>query len=379
MMIEIKGIGLPNRGAELMLLAIQQQFHQKKIDVEFVVEPRGDYSTRTRYRLYQKSRFFSKRFNFGWPFSLLPRVVRSLLGIVNVSEIDLVIDASGFAYGDIWGEKLIYDRLGAEIDYFKRRGVKVILLPQAFGPFQNPKVAKLCKKIFSKADLLIARDQISRHHIEKLGQFNVKLYPDFTNLVQAVDTPQYEKLKNRPCIIPNFHMIKRGGAGENYTNILSAVASLLQKLGQDPYILIHEGIKDREIAHAVNALLPSSVEIVDPQDALMIKSIISRASLVVGSRFHGLVSALSCGVPVVAMGWSHKYQALLAEYRVPELLIDVDAEKISEVIVRIIQDKEFRSSIKNRILEEAEVQKVRSKEMWEEVFNCINSETQNPR
>ena len=35
--VEIKGIGFPNRGAELMLLAIIAQFEKRDINVNFVV------------------------------------------------------------------------------------------------------------------------------------------------------------------------------------------------------------------------------------------------------------------------------------------------------------------------------------------------------
>lgn len=373
MMIEIKGIGLPNRGAELMLLAIQQQFEQRGVMAKFVAEPQGDYSTRARYGLYQKSRFFARGYNFGWPLSLLPGSVRRRFGIVNRSEIDLVIDASGFAYGDKWGKKLIYDRLGAEIDYFKKRGVKVILLPQAFGSFDNQEVSVLCKSIFQKVDILIARDRASIKYIKELGISNAKLYPDFTNLVQPVDVPLYESLAGRACVIPNFQMIKRGGAGNGYKHVLSSSISLLRSLGKNPYILIHEGIKDLELAQEVNKMLSEPAVIVDPKDALTIKSIISNACLVVSSRFHGLVSALSCGVPVVAMGWSHKYQMLLEDYDVPELLVEVDVGQISSMIEKIAKNNEYRNTLVSKIKTASIVQKDYAAGMWDEVFYYLEN------
>lgn len=374
MMVEVKGIGLPNRGAELMLLALVEQFKSRGIDANFVVEPLGDYKTRTKYNLFQKSRFFGKGYNFGWPFSLFPRIIREKYGIVNKDEIDLVIDASGFAYGDKWGAKLINDRLGKEIDYFKSKNVKVILLPQAFGSFENKSVAQVSKKIFEKVDVLMARDDVSFKYVKELGNFeNLTQFPDFTNLVKPVEVPKYEHLKGRACVIPNFQMIKRGSAGEKYTKTLAAAIENLELLNNKPYLLIHEGARDLELAQSVNKLLKTPVEIIDPQDALEIKSIISQASILIGSRFHGIVSALSTGVPVIAMGWSHKYEMLLQEYGVRELLVEVDTESVNTLTSKIIEDETYRTDCLSRINASSKKLKILSETMWDQVFKVINT------
>lgn len=374
MMVEVKGIGLPNRGAELMLLALVEQFKSRGIDANFVVEPLGDYKTRTKYNLFQKSRFFGKGYNFGWPFSLFPKIIREKYGIVNKDEIDLVIDASGFAYGDKWGAKLINDRLGKEIDYFKSKNVKVILLPQAFGSFENKSVAQVSKKIFEKVDVLMARDDVSFKYVKELGNFeNLTQFPDFTNLVKPVEVPKYEHLKGRACVIPNFQMIKRGSAGEKYTKTLAAAIENLELLNNKPYLLIHEGARDLELAQSVNKLLKTPVEIIDPQDALEIKSIISQASILIGSRFHGIVSALSTGVPVIAMGWSHKYEMLLQEYGVRELLVEVDTESVNTLTSKIIEDETYRTDCLSGINASSKKLKILSETMWDQVFKVINT------
>lgn len=374
MMIEIKGIGLPNRGAELMLLAILEQFENRGVEANFVVEPLGEYSTRVKYNLFQKSRFFGKGFNFGWPFCLIPKILREKYGIVNKSEIDLVIDASGFAYGDKWGAKLINDRLGNEINYFNHKKIKVILLPQALGPFEDKSVAEASKKIFDKVDLLMARDDISFDYVNKLGNFNKLMqFPDFTNLVTPIEIDKYSQLKNRACVIPNFQMMRRGNSGEEYAQTLADTIVHLKDLDQNPFLLIHEGQRDLDLANKVNALLNKPVDVIDPKDAIVIKSIISGASILVGSRFHGIVSALSTGVPVVAMGWSHKYEMLLKEYGVPELLVQVDSELVSKLCTRLLNDEEYRLKILTTMRTSAVELKKQSVKMWDQVFTVINS------
>jgi colanic acid/amylovoran biosynthesis protein len=53
-----------------------------------------------------------------------------------------------------------------------------------------------------------------------------------------------------------------------------------------------------------------------------LKAMIGQCDLVVGSRFHSLVAALSQGVPSVALGWAHKYVELLGDFGQEDLVID---------------------------------------------------------
>ena len=48
--------------------------------------------------------------------------------------------------------------------------------------------------------------------------------------------------------------------------------------------------------------------------AEQVRSAVSCLDLLIGSRFHTLVFALSAGVPLVALGWAHKYQGLLEQF-----------------------------------------------------------------
>jgi colanic acid/amylovoran biosynthesis protein len=73
---------------------------------------------------------------------------------------------------------------------------------------------------------------------------------------------------------------------------------------------------------------PTPIEIVTETDPLILKRYLGTALFVVGSRFHALVSALSQGVPVLAVGWSHKYEALLSDYQQTERLLRVDASPV---------------------------------------------------
>ena len=92
----------------------------------------------------------------------------------------------------------------------------------------------------------------------------------------------------------------------------------------------------------------------------------------ISSRFHGLVSALSQGVPALTTGWSHKYEMLLTEYGFPEGCIPVGSSD-SEIRERILQitDEANAVQLRQKLTETAQIQKQKSEKMWARVFECI--------
>lgn len=366
-LIEIKGIGIPNKGAELMLHAILQHFRDRGDDVRFVVEPTSDFLARARYGLLQKSSFVvgGRPVDMSGPLALVPRKLRRQYGVIIDREIDVILDASGFAYGDQWGTQKAKVRLGKNIAKWKRQGKKVILLPQAFGPFKKPGMKEVMEEILHHADLVFARDRSSFSHLEEIAPGKAVMCPDFTNIVRLPRNETSEHLTGRTCIIPNSKMITMGRTTlDDYANALAKAVSILMSQGKDPFILIHEGKGDLEVANAVVSRLSSSIEIVSPDDALEIKHLIGKCSLVVSARFHGLVSALSQGVPVIAMGWSHKYEELLHDYGVHDLLADPNSPADLEAKIRAILQPGTYSEIASTIAANIDNQKEKVRDMW---------------
>ena len=365
--VEVKGIGFPNRGAELMLVAIIHQFKERGTNVNFVVEPMGDFKTRSKYPLFYKSRFSARGWNFGIFFKILPKVLRERYGIINTNEVDVVLDASGFAYGDKWGVSLLQHRFLKELNCYD--GKPIVLLPQAFGPFESTKLRSGFSKLAANSNLLYCRDKQSAAYLHDLGVSNVINAPDFTNLVVTNDISVPNKLNNRIAVIPNFQMEKSNG---NYVQVLASCIDYLRENGEEPFLLVHEGIRDYVLARRVSEHTKTPVDIIDPQDALVIKAIISKQKFIITSRFHGAVSALSTGVIPFVMGWSHKYEELLADYEVTSLLCDVNKEELIKIMDSVINDASEFDRVRNSIQKMGCHQKERSKSMWDEVFAFLS-------
>lgn len=381
MIVELRGVGFVNKGAELMLHAMMDMVKAKYPEVVFTMEVNKASPLKKIWSLgiKAKTNVTIKRIPMKNILALLPVGFRRKLGWVMENEIQVVLDGSGFNYGDKWGAKRAGERIANHLPKWKAQGKKVILLPQAFGPFTQRDLIQKMEIILNKSDLIFARDRISFDFLKKIGkitnQKKVHLAPDFTNLIAPVWPADKGKYANMMAFIPNQKMreTEDNALNQNYPEFLKTLIELSIKKGQQPFFLIHESKNDKAIAALVNSQLSKPIQIVEEENPLLVKGIIGSCFAVITSRFHGLVSALSQSVPCLATGWSHKYEMLFEDYNYPEGLCqlqeDLDYyEKKIDLIVR----EDLRKELTDNLNVASARQKQLSGDMWQLVFNKIN-------
>jgi len=377
MLIEISKTGFVNKGAELMLHAIVQQLAEHVPEVDVAVAPGGlrasSFQKRARLGLYQKAWLWKTGVNWGGLAGLLPPLARQMYGIVLDREVDVVLDAAGFSYSDQWGGDTVHE-LARSARRWRQRGTRVILLPQAFGPFGTAKIRRELKDAIDNIDLVFARDETSYAHlVNAVGeQPKIRIAPDFTNLLAGIP-PVNDWMKEKICVVPNSRMIDKtdGDTASGYAPFLARCIRLIEERGRGSFLLVHEGEGDFKLAKRISELA-GGVEIVREHDPLRIKGILGASFASVGSRFHGLVSAMSQGVPTLGTGWSHKYAELFGDYGAADLLVDVSGseERLAAALDRITNEQ-ARVELVSVLQARSEVLKAKSAQMWSEVFTLI--------
>jgi polysaccharide pyruvyl transferase WcaK-like protein len=385
MIIELRGVEFHNKGAELMLLAILEKVRSRFPTAIFVMEVSkitplekqrklGIYAKLEVQRLWNRGRSIGQ-FNF-----LTPGYLKRCGGMITENEVDVVLDGSGFAFGDFWGPEYAQRRLSNCIARWKKAGKKVVLLPQAFGKFENQKLQEEMKRIISRADLIFARDRFSYGYLREVQQndSNTFLKPDFTNLIAGHVPLYFDAAALEVAIIPNNKLVQSGvfSSKAAYLDFLKRTVDIVAAKGKKPFFLIHEGRKDLDLAEHVNADFGMQVPIVVEDDPLAVKGMIGLCEAVITSRFHGLVSALTQSVPCLCVGWSHKYVALMEDYDYAEgLLVDKDlsAEGLTQKIAMIL-DEDSRAGIKKKLAANAVIQKDYANAMWEQVFDLLEED-----
>lgn len=332
MIIEARPGSFINKGGELMMRSIVEELGA---DADLAVEPWiAPYRERARLGLLQK--LWVRRLGPAatLPAAILPRAVRRRFGIVGEDQIDAVLDASGFRYtdDDRYGPRSARE-LERNARRWRRGGKVVVLLPQALGPFRTPAVREPFLRALESVDLVYARDARSEAHLRELapGDDRIRRAPDVTIAVAGTCPPDLEALVGSgpfACLVPNDRMLERTTpeVAEGYVAFLRSCAHEVASLGLRPVLVLHETARDAPFVERLGDALGPDPRVVTERDPLVLKGILGAAAIVVSSRYHALVSAMSQGVPVVATGWSHKYATLLDDFGTPGQLVDVLAD-----------------------------------------------------
>lgn len=377
MYIQLNHINYINKGAELMLCSIMDRLSQEKdINPLFVF---GDmfYTDDVRQNgLHQLLRL--KKFGINWE-NFLPGKPLLKYGLVRPKKINVLLDAAGLNFVNTPYSHLFKD-LNDEVNYYKTykdNNAKVILLPQGFGPFTSKASQERIKRVSEYIDLIFARDDQSYSHLTSvLGeQEKIRQAPDFTNLyTPRVYQDIKDKVKDAVILIPNCKMITNVSnqeAANGYINFFVDLYKFIEAKGRKVVILNHEHGDDRRIILQMQEMLDNKAEVMDYLSADEVKLAIGSSYLTISSRFHGVVSALCQGVPVLTTSWSHKYITLLDSYDNQEAMLDVlDSEQAKSKILNLLNENN-NNELRSKLLAKGEEQKMLAGKMWEEVIDYI--------
>jgi colanic acid/amylovoran biosynthesis protein len=379
MNVQIDGVGFVNKGAELMLRAVVDQITQRYPEANLVWGRNNkncsfkDISALGIYQWFDLERF-------GIPLHTIARILRmdvKKYGLIHRGQVDVLLDAAGFQFGDQRPKKRSYLR---KIDRYyssiKRKGTKIIFLPQAFGPFKEAVSLSIIRAIATHADLICARDAVSYDSLMEALNASDKIqqYPDFTNLVPGrISKEMYETASGGICVIPNSKMVTHTDSvlGEKYIEFLKQVLIRVRSEGKRPFLLNHGGEADYKICEAVRSQTDSDIQLFSGFNALEMKGIIGSSYLVISSRFHGASSALSQGVPCLVTSWSHKYPMLLKDYDIENGVLDVkDRSAAMRSVLRYVEEAD-NLEMRKHLSKTAKKLKAESEKMWAMVFEVI--------
>ena len=382
MKIVLYGIQTINKGAELMLYAILKELEQKYPDsVVYIPKsrlPQGPDYLHTRVKVnYWPNDGLIRKFHLKRILKTLHLSYKIVQHLQLVKDADCFIDASGFRFSDQFNlsdeDVRWWDYL---LQMYHRNKCKIIFLPQAFGPVEQINTKKVFRSLSNYASLLIPREMTSFDYLKHSGVVDmnkVAVFSDFTSLIDGVLPSQHEDLVNGICIIPNMKMIESGNISfDGYIEFLSMVIGVGKDSGHPVYMLNHEGERDEKLALLCQERIGEGVEVISGLNALEVKGMISTAYLVVTSRFHGLASALNCGIPCLATSWSHKYEELYRDYKLNDCLLPLNNNMVAIEKIKNYIRKDINDNIRNHLALQVPMIKEQTRKMWDVVWDVIS-------
>ncbi|MCC5847516.1 MAG: polysaccharide pyruvyl transferase family protein [Verrucomicrobia bacterium] len=377
MIIEIQGIGFPNQGAELMLAAVARRLEARFGDrVAPVCRPnlksRDSAIKMARYGVAPLLEVSRQNIPLGGCLNLVPSKMTRAFNLYRRKDVDLVLDTSGLLFSDDWGLDVMR-RGAARLQAQLKRGVPLVFMPQAFGPFKTAESRKVVRPLFRKAEAVFCRDRRSLEHARSVdpGE-NLYLCPDLT-IAHHPRAPGLQSIfAGQVVFIPNKRMLDRTDpeVGKRYLAFFQSLMQGVRDAGEDIVLMNHEGDKDLELCRELQEGLGLDT-IHGWPDAEKNKVALGGAKAVVSSRFHGVVSALSQEVPAFCTSWNHKYEELARSFAFPESVLSLEVQPDLQRILSVLQDPIVYDAARDKLRESRERLETEIESMWDRVYHIM--------
>ncbi len=270
--------------------------------------PVGDWRRVTRERLLRRSPFIE------W-----------------LRGFDLAVDTrAGDSFADIYGLRRLWTQsLLAEL--VVEAGVPVVLGPQTIGPFRTRRGRTLGAWSLRRASVALARDSSSAVYAEALGR---PVDAISTDVVFALPRPA--RSGERDVMLNISGLLWRDNPhveSASYRRSVLNVAHGVLDRGRRLTLLAHvldSPVPDNDVPaiREFARVLDRDVEILVPDSLDHVRQAAASARVVLGSRMHACLNALSVGTPAVPLAYSRKFEPLLRDLGWPhtvDLRGDADA------------------------------------------------------
>lgn len=233
-----------------------------------------------------------------------------------LQNFDLVVDTrAGDSFADIYGLNRLY-AMSLLAEAVHRAEVPLVMSPQTIGPFDGRRAKLIGRRSLRTATLVMARDRVSAEHARTLGRPVDHLT---TDVVFAIPAP--ERVVTRDVLLNVSGLLWTPGPHVDHLVYRAMVAELYGRLvaaGRTVTLLAH--VLESEVADndvpAIRefvATLDHEPEVIVPTSLADVRDAVASANVVLGSRMHACLNALSVGTPAIALAYSRKFAPLLAD------------------------------------------------------------------
>ncbi|MET4046852.1 MULTISPECIES: polysaccharide pyruvyl transferase family protein [unclassified Rhodococcus (in: high G+C Gram-positive bacteria)] len=251
---------------------------------------------------------------------------------------------AGDSFTDIYGYKRLLTIIYSQ-RLLKRLGIPSVMLPQTIGPFKSRTGRLLARGALANFDCVLSRDAVSAQCAESLGREVDGISTDLVfMLVNPSESVQSDVLVNVSGLLwhENSHVNYvdyRGFVRELIDGLIVAerqitlIAHVLDSPREDNDVPVLRLLAEEYQSVGVTAVIPTSLD--------SARSIISGANILIGSRMHACLNALSVGTPAIAWAYSRKFEPLMAalEWRaVLDLKLSDDIANDTLQLVSQLQD-----------------------------------------
>jgi len=285
-----------------------------------------------------------------------------------VSQSDLVMDVSGGdSFTDLYGPAR-FRQIVAPKKIALALNRPLVLPPQTYGPFRNPRSRRIAKNLIGNAHLALARDPESFERMQDLlgDEFDPMRHQQGVDLAfglpavkpASIDSATSRFLarnSDRPLIGLNISGLLtnqeseariRFGLKDSYIDLMhSLIKSLLNESDARILFIPHVHAPDSHFESDLAAtrllintlpatyrkiILRRSHVLGDSLNACELKWYIAQCDWFSGARMHSTIAALSSGVPTAAIAYSPKVKGVFATCNQGDSVVDLRQQNLSQ-------------------------------------------------
>jgi colanic acid/amylovoran biosynthesis protein len=244
---------------------------------------------------------------------------------------DVVVDLAGVSFVDGRGMPILgYNVLMTGAGLLS--GTPVVKCAQALGPFRGRLNRLAARLVLPRVATVVARGERTRTHLDDLGLSNVDEAADLAFLLPVGEDDRTAARAALRAVGVEGHYVTvvpsavvegyAAARGLDYPQLLArSCERLAADTGGPVVVLAHSArpgapasrMNDLPLVRAIgdHARDPRVVALAEDLEPAVLRSIIGAGEVCVTSRFHAMVAALAETVPVLVVGWSHKYGEVL--------------------------------------------------------------------
>jgi colanic acid/amylovoran biosynthesis protein len=343
---------------------------------------------------YSKKLFLSNNIPILILFALLLRLIpvqswRRRVACMNrcmraITDADLFVSvAGGDSFSDIYGfGRLLYVTLPQWLVLLA--GKRLILMPQTLGPFKSYMAKVIARSIVSRAEIVYSRDRSGIEETRTLlghssPSANIRFCCDVGMLLEPV-RPAKLRIDGMGLESPAKGLIVGFNVSgllymEGYTrdnmfglnvNYRVLVRNIIEHLinQKEARVLLIPHVFGTDPGTETDSLACEKVydDLKDKYEGRLgvvrghynqneIKYIIGRCDLVIGSRMHACIAAISQCVPAISIAYSDKFKGVMQSAGVQSSVVDPRKLSMDEILIAISNGLDGRESTRRQLQE----------------------------
>jgi len=268
----------------------------------------------------------------------------------------------------------------------RRKRTPVHLLSVGAGPIRNAINRFLMTRAVASSQIRSYRDNYSREYMAKLGVTSPtdQVVPDLVFAMPREWQPAWRPASNPPKVIgvgvmAYFGWNVGGEIGrEIHSQYIGKMAVFVRRLldaGYGVRLLIGERGTDARAAQglfeAVGPVAENRLVVSQMESASDVLREIMLTDLVVASRFHNLILALALARPVVSVGYSAKFEALMEEMELSAYCQSIESLDVNRLYEQVSDLAENHEDAVATIVAKTSQYRERLEQLYDSTFGVV--------